>query len=301
MSIFLQSSEYFLSKYKDKPVELLTQIFEDEASSSYELITNYVKCKASIINFEYIHELNSMKFFSPKVEMIEAYSKGKMARLGEKFIHRFDNRIESIETDSIENYKNSPILFSDYDSYIKMHGKLFMRKYYATKSLQFDTKMYVDKFLTFDETVYKKSNERSKHVIYSTVPYQIYDGDILNYSLSRNDDGEYIIKLKLNPIYSNDYYAFEIIHRGALFDYPKFISTDVTFILNNRFELIRVDTIDNFIAKSGIVTANLLVESTHLYHHSNNNTFKLNGKNIKIDIPSNAKKDFSLFSLLKAK
>ena len=300
MSFFLQNKEIFLSKYKNNPVELLNQIFEDEASSSYELITNNIKCTAKLITFEYIHEIQTIKLFTPKVEMIEAFSKGKMSPLAEKFIHHFDNRIESIETDSIENYTTSPTMFSDYDSYIKKHGKLFMRKYYAYKSIDSDTKMLTDKFLTFDDNIYKKSNERTKHVVYSIVPYQIYDGDILEYTFNNNDDN-YIIKLKLNPIYSNDNYALEIIHRGALFDYPKFISTDVTFTLNNRFELTRIDTIDKFIAKSGIINANLTVESSHLYNHSNNNTFNINNKNIRIDIPNKIKKDFSLFNFIKAK
>lgn len=300
MSILLLDKEVFLSKYKNKPVELLTEIFEEEASIPYEIITNQIKCYANIITFDYVHEINTLKYFSPKIEIIEACSSGKMARLSEKFIHKFDNRIESIETDSIANYNKSPTLFSSYDSYIQKHGKLFMRKYYATKSYGQEQKIVSNKFLTFDENVYKKSDERTKHVVYSIIPYIIYDGDILSYSLSKIDDG-YKIKVKLDPLYANDYYVHEIIHRGALFDYPKFISTDFELVLNNRLKLVQAKTYDKFIAKSGIITANLIVESVHNFYHSNNNIFNFNDKNVKINIPNNLKKDFSLFNTIKIK
>ena len=301
MSILLQDQENFLSKYKDKPVELLTQIFEEEAAIPFEIVTNNIKCFTNILTFDYVHEINTLKYFSPKLEIIEANSSGKMSRLGEKFIHRFDNRIESIETDAISNYSKTPTLFTSYDSYIQKHGKLFMRKYYATKSFSPDQKIVLDKFLTFNPDVYKKSNERTKHVVYSIIPYQIYDGDILSYSLIKLDNGNYKIKVKLDPLYANDYYAFEIIHRGALFDYPKFISTEFELTLNNRFKLIEAKTFDKFIAKSGIITANLTVESIHHFYQSNNSIFNINDKNTKIVIPNNIKKDFSLFNFLKVK
>ena len=301
MSILFQDQENFLSKYKNNPVELLSLLFDEVASTPYEIITNNIKCHTNIISFDYVHEINTLKYFSPKIEIIEANSNGKMARLAEKFIHKFDNRIESIETDSISNYSNSPVLFIDYDSYIKKHGKLFMRKYYATKSYPYDQKIIIDKFLTFDDNVYKKSTERTKHVVYSIIPYQIYDGDILSYSLKKLDDGNYLIKIKLDPLYANDSYAFEIIHRGALFDYPKFISTEFELIINNRFKLLSAKTLDKFIAKSGIITANLTVESIHNFYHSNNNIFNINNKTTKINIPTNLKKDFSLFNIIKVK
>lgn len=274
-----------LSDYARRPWLLLEYALDQFSLSPYGLILSSQEATATVFGLKTKQIIEAYDFYTPEESYSESFSYSPFLKTKNRFYDKKNNQVLSFAFKEKENLSDVTPITLSYDEYIRDFGKLLQRKYYVVNKFTSKESLLHDAFLSLKDDEYYRCQDTTKHALYGTMIY-IVNEDTVKKAKIEKEGNNYRLTFDLDIRFSNDYYATRMLNTGSLYELPKFTSSKITFLLDEKLRLIESTYFDNYSAKTGFIATSIVMEARNTYLISDTNQFVYNDKTYDVKVPS---------------
>lgn len=251
-----------VNTYKDKAYKVLNYSFYKQASYRYSLTMTTGKTHALIAD----QKIRSATLVTPECDYFENISSG-FTSTAYRFYDYKDgtNMLDSMMCSKEKDWETKTPDKMSYDDYIQKFGKLYKGQYYVTYDTTDKTKAVPDVYLSQNEDDYKnmlKSGKSAGNVTGVSI-YTMNSNTVESSTIEKTDTG-YQVSVNFNiKNGACSYFKVQMHTTGGV--EVKFVSSTITYDLDEELNLIHGTTIDKYTTMG--VTADQQLD-IYYYHNS---------------------------------
>lgn len=270
-------------------VELLGKAYQKLDAFPYLVFYTSQDALATVVGLRTSQKIRAVSLYTPLGNMTDSYSHSLFLNTKDRFYDAKNGLIVAFQAVGKENIDQAKRVDYDYQKYIHTFGKLPKKSYYVSNTFFSSESILHDNYLSEDKNQALAKKEPGTHIVYGFLPYEINEDSVLNATIKQDENGM-VLQFGLDIHMALDYYLVQMLSTGALYDYPKFTSSKVEFHLNKDGIIEQVKAIDIYTAKTGFVSASLIMESNYIFLTSETGKFKYKGKEFEQPIPKQNEK-----------
>ena len=260
-------------KKKSEILKIIDDGLEELASHYGLLVVSKAKAKANVFAISFSQSIISSNFYLGEKGFFESYSESQFLTTSDRSYHEGKGVIHTYSSPNSAFMKAHPKDYS-YDEFIRKYGKLITRKLYFSKIHPINKQDLVQ------EAYMEKDGIGAKKMV-GFINYVFPEEGIKTFKEENNT-----ITLELNPEYTHAYFRTQMRSIGRLEAYPLMKYSSVTFGFDERGKITSLKAIDDFSAKTGILSSAIHMELESTYQTSDNDSFVINGENKTLHLPS---------------
>lgn len=257
--------------------------------NSYYIVLQKILMTTKTLGVKAKQQVDAFTYSTPSVLVSSSFTSSRYINEFSRFYDDF-TEIKAFNSSNLDDIKKGIVEFKTltYDEYLSKFGKLFKGKYNVKKSSNVinnlsDTYSYQE----------EDSNSRYGIIIYEINDYSYKKAEIIKKGKN------YLLTFNLDPLVSHRFYSKQITSTGHLTADPIFTLSTISFLLDSKLNLISANCKDNYKAKFGLLNLDIDSDTTYYFFTSNSKKFKVNKKEISVDIPKENETNFLGFKLIK--
>ena len=238
------------------------------------LVLSHNTSTATVFGIKTNQITNSVVLFKPEASFSEVYSTSQFLNNASRIYDDYKGIVTIYKAKFKEELKNQKPTTMNYNQFIEYNGKLNHKKYFV-HPLRIRPKEMIHEIFAEkeDDTTVSRNN-----IIVQEINNQSVS------SIESKNETNFLFHLKPNQ--SHAYFCLQVKNNGDFDTYPNLSEASVEFFLNEEGHLYKMNSIDIYRAKVGIMTLAIESKTTTEFLIGKDSSFYISGKAKKITIPN---------------